>query len=362
MRTRSKLLVLGLLLTLIAAACGGSDTTETTGEGDTPTTSGASATTTAGGEETTTTAAMEPVELVAVAGSSVDFISLVPLAAWDILAEEGIVVEQRYLEEAPTAIQALTQGEAQIGTNIGVNVGVPAVEAGASLVDVVATQRPTWALAVAPDINNFADLDGKRIAVHGEASFTRAVSIYFSELHDFSYEELIIPGSEVRAEALAQGQIDGSVIDLPDVVQLAATYPGSFKVLSTIGEEFPELIEQDLWLSREWAEANPELATRVVQAVIEGMRRLSSDPEYALALATENLPDMDVAVLEELIAEYSSRDIWPADGLMTPERAYETLVFFQSVGEIDLGDLSEDSVSKYFDFSYLETALQNLDG
>ena len=199
----------------------------------------------------------ETINLVAVAGSSEDFIALVATAAWEILAEEGIVVEQRFLEDASTAIQAVTRGDAQIATNIGVNVGVPAVEAGANIVDVVATQRPTWALAVASDINSFDDLDGKRLAVHGEASFTRAVSQYFSRLHGFTYEELIIPGSEVRAEALAQGQIDASVIDLPDIVQLAKTYPGKFKVLSTIGEEFPELIEQDMWFDRDWAEANP---------------------------------------------------------------------------------------------------------
>jgi hypothetical protein len=100
----------------------------------------------------------------------------------------------------------------------------------------------------------------------------------------------------------------------------------------------------------------------VVQAIIEAMRRLTADSEYALALATENLPDMDTAVLEELVNEYATRDIWPSDGLMTAERAHETLVFFQSVGEIELGELNEDSVSKYFDFSYLEAALQNLDG
>lgn len=314
-----------------------------------------------GGGDTTAPAAEEPVELVAIAGSSVDFISLVPLAAWDILAEEGIQVEQRFVEDAATAIQAIQQGDAQIGTNIGVNVGVPAVEAGAALVDVVATQRPTWALAVAPDINSFEDLEGKRIAVHGEASFTRAVSNWFADIHGYSYEELIIPGSEVRAEALAQGEIDASVIDLPDVVQLSHTFPDSFKVLVTIGEEFPELIEQDLWLDREWAEANPELATRVVQGIVEANRKLTEDTDFALGLATENLPDMDEEVLAELVEEYSTRGLWPADGLLTPERALETLVFFNDVGEIDIGEPTEESLDKYFDFSYLEQALQNLD-
>jgi NitT/TauT family transport system substrate-binding protein len=300
--------------------------------------------------------------IIAIAGSSVDFIALVPVAAWDILEEEGIIVEQRFVEEAPIAIQAIEQGQAQIGTNIGVNVGVPAVEAGARIVDVAATQRPTWALAVAPDINSFADLDGKRIAVHGETSFTRAVSQWFAEENGFQYEELIIPGSEVRAEALAQGQIDASVIDLPDVVQLSHTFPDSFKVLTTIGEEFPDLIEQDLWLSVPWAQENPELAARVVKAIVEAMRKLTDDTDYALELAKEHLPDVDEAVLEELVNEYSSRGLWPADGLLTPERALETLVFFNDVGEIDIGTPTEESLSKYFDFSYIEQAREELGG
>lgn len=359
MRRLRNLAALIVVLGLVLAACGDGD------DGAESDTTQASSDTTAaeGGEGTGDSCQQdEPVELAAIAGSSVDFISLVPIAAWETLAEWDINVEQRFVEDASTAIQAIQQGDAQIGTNIGVNVGVPAVEAGASIVDVVATQRPTWALAVAPGIESFDDLEGKRIAVHGEQSFTRAVSNYFAEINGYTYEELIIPGSEVRAEALAQGQIDAAVIDLPDVVQLSQTYPGSFEVLVTIGEEFPELIEQDIWLDSEWAESNPDLATCVVQGIVGAMRQLTEDTDYALDLAVETLPDFDEEVLSDLVDEYSSRDLWPADGLMTPERALATLTFFNDVGEIDIGEVTEESLDAYFDFSYLEQALENLDG
>lgn len=301
--------------------------------------------------------------LTAIAGSSVDFIAMVPLAAWKILEEEeGIKVEQRYVEDGATAIQAMEQGEAVIGTNIGVNTGVPAVENGAGIVDVVATQRPTWALAVAPGISDFSDLAGKRIAVHGETSFTRAVSRYYAREHGYEYDELIIPGSEVRAEALAKERIDASVIDLPDVVQLGKEYPGSFKVLSTFGEQFPDLIEQDLWLNKQWAQENPELATKVVKAIVQANRRLTEDPKWGLEIATEALPDVDPAILEELLNEYAERKIWSTDGGLTPEKALTTLEFFVEVGEIDIETPTEEGLSKYFDFSYLEDALAELDG
>jgi NitT/TauT family transport system substrate-binding protein len=343
--------VLGTLVAalLVLTACGNGEGSDTTG---------------AAGEEPTTTAGGEPVVLQAIHGSALDFIQLVAIAAFQILEEEeGIIVESNFAQEAETAIQAIVQGDAQIGVNIGVNVGVPAVDAGAEIVDVVATQRPTWALAAAPEFETMEDLDGARIAVHGEQSFTRAVSVFFAEQYGYEYEELIIPGSDVRAEALARGEIDASVIDLPDVVLLQETFPDSFHILQTIGELFPELIEADVWLDAAWAEANPEMATAVVRSIVEACRRMTEDTDFAMQIATENLPEMPETVLQSLVNEYSERGIWPEDGLLTRERALTTLEFFQEVGEIDIETpITEESVDRYFEFSYLESALQELDG
>ena len=328
---------------MVLAACGNGETTDTT--------------------EVSTTAEA-PVVLQAIHGSSLDFIDLVAIAAFQILEEEeGIVVETTFAQEAETAIQAMVQGDAQIGVNIGVNVGVPAVDAGAAIVDVVATQRPTWALAAAPEFETMEDLEGARIAVHGEQSFTRAVSIFFAEQYGYEYEELIIPGSDVRAEALSRGEIDASVIDLPDIVLLQETFPDSFHILQTIGEQFPELIEADVWVDAEWAAANPDLATAVVKSIVQAARRMTDDTDFALQIAMENLPEMGEEVLQRLVDEYSERGIWPQDGLLTPDRALTTLEFFQEVGEIDIETpITQETVDRYFEFSYLESALQELDG
>ena len=365
-----RIAVLLAVCTLLLVACGGAEDPVADAGGAATAAPPAEEETDAGAPDTAATSAAgeatapadgEPVSLVAMHGSSPDFISLVPAAAWDICAERGIDVEYRFAEEASTVIQAMAQGAVQIGTNIGVNVGVPAVEAGAEVVDVIATQRPTWALAVRPDIESFDDLEGATIAVHGEQSFTRAVADWYAEREGFSYEQLIIPGSEVRAEALAQGQIDASVIDLPDVIQLSHVYPGEFEVLATVGETFPDLIEQDIWMDADWLSENRDVGVEVVTCLLEGIRRLDEDAEYALNLATETIPEMEPAVLEETIMEYQDREIWPTDGLLTRERAQETLDFFSEVGEIDI-DPAGVELEDYFDFALLEEALGNLDG
>lgn len=90
---------------------------------------------------------------------------------------------------------------------------------------------------------------------------------------------------------------------------------------------------------------------------------MTEDTDFALQIAMENLPEMDETVLQQLVDEYSQRGIWVEDGLLTPERALTTLQFFQEVGEIDIETpVTEETVDRYFEFSYLENALQELDG
>jgi len=349
--------IVPLVLTLLLAACGGgATTTTTTATGETTTTAG-DTTTTAG--ETTTTEAAEPVTLTAVHGSSPDFIALVPAAAWDLLAEQGIEVDQQYVEDGSIAIQALAQGEAQVATNIGVNVGLLAVQEGASIIDVMATQRPTWALVSRNEISSIEELAGLIMGVHGETSFTKAIADFYDEEYSLGMSQLIIPGSEVRAEALANDQIDASVIDFPDIVRLEATYPGSFNVLATIGETLPDLIEQDIWMNQSWIDENPELAQEVVSALVEGIRRLRDDNDYALSLASELLPDEDPAVLGELIAAYTDRGIWDPNGILTEETAQFTIEFFADLGEIDVDPATVD-LNEFFNFALLEGALGEL--
>ena len=302
---------------------------------------------------------MEDVNLVAIHGSSPDFIALVPAAAWTILAEEGINVEQRYVEDASIAVQAMVQGEAQIGTNIGVNVGLLAVEEGAEIIDVIATQRPTWAFVSRNEFSSFQELDGKIVGVHSETSFTKALADFYARLYNIDMEQLIVPGSEVRAEALANDEIDASVIDLPDIVRLTATYPGSFTVLQTIGETLPTLVEQDVWLAKAWVDENPELAQRVTEGLIRGIRRLIDDPEFAIETATAVLPDEDPALLEELIDEYATRGLWEPNGILTRDTAHFTITFFAETGEIDV-DPNAIDLDRYFAFDLLNSALDEV--
>lgn len=332
-----------LALALLATACGG----------------GAQPTDTTAAEPATTEAPAEEAQLTAVHGSSPDFIALPPAAAWEILGERGINVDFQFVEDGTTALQALSQGQAQIATNIGVNVGILAVEAGAPIVAVMADARPTWAFVSRDEFTSIEELQGGTVAGHSETSFTMTLAQFYNDEFDLNMDELIIPGSEVRAEAIANDELDASMIDLPDIVRLTEVFPDQFTVLERLSETLPQLVTVNIWMNTSWLEDNPELAKEVVKGLVEGVRRLREDPEFALRLATELTPDDDPAILEALIEEYTESNVWEPNSVHTREAAEFTVGFYADVGSIELDPEAVD-LETYFNFDLLEQALDEL--
>lgn len=358
MKNLQKLIFLGLAMValILVVACGDDDDDDDTGDGN-------GAATTPAGQETeqaTDQPTDQPqVNLTAVHGSSPDFIAIPTLAAWEILAEEGINVEQIYVEDAPTAIQTVVQGRAQIATNIAANAGILAIEQGANIKMLAAPQLMTWSLAATPDIQSIEELDGKQIAVHSETSFTRTVAESFAREFDISPDIIYVPGSEVRAQALANGEIDATIIDLSDIARLEQVAPGSFTILATLGETLGDILSAPMFIDSEWAEENPDIAVKMTEAVILALRRLNSDPEYALQLAQSALPEEDPAVLETLVNQHIERGIWPPDGVMNEETANATLQFYFENDQIDVDPATAD-LSQYHAFDLLNQALDNI--
>lgn len=347
---------LAVLALVLFVACGDDDDDDDgNGEATTP----AGEATTPAGAETEEPTDQAEVNLTAVHGSSPDFIAIPTLAAWDILAEEGINVKQIYVEDGPTAVQTVVRGDAQIITNVAANAGVLAIEEGANIKMLAAPQLMTWSLASTPDIETIPELDGKEIAVHSETSFTRTVAESFAREYDMSPNIIYVPGSEVRAQALANGEIDATIIDLSDIARLEQVAPGSFNILATLGETLGDILSAPMFIDSEWAEENPDIAVKVAEAVILGLRKLNDDPDYALQLAQEALPEEDPAVLETLVNQYIERGLWPPNGVMNEETANATLQFYFENDQIDVDPATAD-LSKYHAFDLLNQALDNV--
>ncbi|HEV2057177.1 MAG TPA: ABC transporter substrate-binding protein [Methylomirabilota bacterium] len=97
---------------------------------------------------------------------------------------------------------------------------------------------------------------------------------------------------------------------------------------------FPTLQASDKWIA-----ANPQLAERLVRAVVKTLKRMREDPESAVAVGQKIFPTMDVAVIRSIIA-IEKNTYYPA----ITEEAMRTLNQFQKQTGAVKGDVAYDKV------------------
>jgi len=97
---------------------------------------------------------------------------------------------------------------------------------------------------------------------------------------------------------------------------------------------FPTLQAGDRWIA-----ANPQLAERLVRAVVKTLKRMREDPESAVAVGQKIFPTMDVAVIRSIIA-IEKNTYYPT----ITEEAMRTLNQFQKLTGAVKGDVAYDKV------------------
>jgi NitT/TauT family transport system substrate-binding protein len=200
-RVRPALIVVGLVLAMTLAACGG-DT----------------ATTTAAGSDGGT---LEP------AGSlSVGLAAIPPVfpAALDMyVAQEmgffdtyGVEVTLRPFENGGDSARAASTGEVDIGA-VPTNVGVNLAAGGGELTGIVGISQPTWHVATTNDaLTSCEDLAGTTVAVDGAGQTRYGVLGIILESCGLSFDdvETVFIHAAPVIEGLVSGQIENAVMHL----------------------------------------------------------------------------------------------------------------------------------------------------
>ena len=141
------------------------------------------------------------------------------LLAWQQLKERGVEVTPRFFSKTDLAVQAVVGGEADMGAAAGITV-LKAIEKGISLKIFAEQVRNEWQLVTPVSIKDPKQLEGKRVAYHGPFTLTEALVKWTAIRYKLSPQWLIIPGSEVRAEALLRGQIEATPAEIADVLNI----------------------------------------------------------------------------------------------------------------------------------------------
>ncbi|HMA82551.1 MAG TPA: ABC transporter substrate-binding protein [Candidatus Binatia bacterium] len=263
--------------------------------------------------------------------SSADMGDIPSLLAWEQLKKQGIEVVPTFFPKTDLAVQAVVAGEADIGSAAGIAV-VKAVESGLNVRIIGEEVRNEWQLVTPVSITDPKQLDGKRVGYHAPITVTEALVKWMALHYKITPNWMIIPGSDVRAEALMRGQLDATPAEIADVLNILNAKPGQFHVLISYAKIFPQLIGSMYFARADYVQKNGALVESVLEAVLREHRSAEARPALIKENALRLLPETKPELVDAIAATYKELRIWDVNGGADRQRGDASIKFFEESG------------------------------
>lgn len=288
--------------------------------------------------------------------STADMGDVPSLLAWQQLKERGMEVIPRFFSKTDLAVQAVVGGEADMGAAAGIAV-LKAIEKGIALKIFAEQVRNEWQLVTPVSIKDPKQLEGKRVAYHGPFTLTEALVKWTAIHYKLSPQWLIIPGSEVRAEALLRGQIEATPAEIADVLNILEAKPTGFHVLISYAKIFPDLMGAVFFARSDYLQKNAADVEAVIEAVLQLHRLAEEKPSLIKENALKLLAGTKPATLDAISQSYKELRIWDVNGGLSRQRGDTTLKFFEESGLMKKGAVTYE---RAFTTEALEKVLRKI--
>ncbi|MEV2254226.1 ABC transporter substrate-binding protein [Streptomyces sp. NPDC050147] len=320
--TRAKrLAALALLSAVTAAACGGPGTQVR-----------------ADGKLSFTVALIEP-----------DLTTVPLLAAVDTLRGQGHEVDVVELAEPELAVEGLAKGDYAISAE-ATGPALSAIEQDAPIkiiADVVGNQ---WALYGRSAVSSCDDLSGRPFGIFSEGAVATAIAKDWVAAECGAGKRpdyLTIGGSDVRAQALASGEIDATPLEISDAVALESSGATGLTKVVDFAESLPDLHPQTVYANAAFLTRHREVAQEFVDALVREHGRINADPRHLVELVKKYLPEEDQDDVATTARRYRDAKLFDAAAL-TRRNVQGTIDFFARAGVIERGMTTRDAADLSF--------------
>ena len=264
--------------------------------------------------------------------SSISLYDLPAVLTHERLNSNGWNVRSVEFTRTDLNVQALAQGTIQLA-NSQVMDPVRAIQKGAKLFFLMENNGGEFVMIAKREIKDCKETDGKRFAIHGEASTTSlAVKLWLQNECKVNPNIMVIPGGENRIVALQNNQIDATLVQMGDWLNLDSQAPGRFHILRT-GNLF-NISGASYWANVEWLRKNEEVATAYIAELLKSFRMVHANPMILEPMVAKHLPDMPKHIIVPAIKAYIEVvRAWPQNGGDT-SILDDTVKFFTENGEL----------------------------
>jgi NitT/TauT family transport system substrate-binding protein len=288
--------------------------------------------------------------------SSADMGDIPSLLAWEQLKKQGIEVIPTFFPKTDLAVQAVVAGEADMGSAAGIAV-VKAVESGMNVRIIGEQVRNEWQLVTPVSLKDPKQLDGKRVGYHAPITVTEALVKWMANHYKITPTWMIIPGSDVRAEALMRGQLDATPAEIGDVLNILQAKPGQFHVMISYAKTFPQLIGSMYFARADYVQKNSAVVESVMEAILNAHRSIEERPSLVKENALRLLPETKPELVDATAATYKELRIWDVNGGASKDRGEASIKFFEESGLLKKGAVS---YSQAFDTGPLDKVLKKI--
>ena len=287
----------GMLLALIASACGGSTPAATSA----PSTVAAPA-----------TPAAPPTKVVVTYGSvAADVLPTYVALEAGLFLKNGLDVELQLISSSNAAVASLISGKAdftQAGGSeaISVNVG------GGDLV-IVALTSPTYSyiLEASSEIKTPADLKGKKVGISTAGSSSDvAVRVALKKIGidpDKDVSIVAIGGVPERTAAMQSGAIQATVANPPETLVLEKA--GFKPILDLAGLKLPAAVQGTI-VRRDMVTGKPDLVQKFVDSIVQSMAYMKKNRQATADVLKKYFKSSDDAAMLTTVDFYVS-EVFP---------------------------------------------------
>lgn len=280
-------------------------------------------------------------------------ITTVPvLAAVDAVRRQGHDVAVVELAAPELAIEGLALGNYAISAE-ATGPALSAIEQGAPVRIIADAVDNQWALYGRPGVSSCDDLDGRPFGIFSAGAVATAMAKDWVRTHcgaDKRPRYLTLGGSDVRAQALASGEIDATPLEVSDAVALESSRaPGAagLNELADFARTLPDLHPQTVYANADFLAEHRDVAQAFVTALVREHARINARPRHLARLVATYLPQEDRADAVRVAARYRTAGLFDAAAL-TRRNVQATIDFFARAGVIGRGMEAPDAADLSF--------------
>jgi NitT/TauT family transport system substrate-binding protein len=305
--------------------------------------------------------ALQAAEKVRVAlGDVVSVETLAFIVALERAKERGVDYELTSFAKEELAIQAIVNGQADLGVGTPYSV---IQKSKLPLRILFQVSRLVFFPVVAAEYKGWKDLDKQPFTFHARGSGTEAIGNILAKRNGITFgERSYVPGSDNRIIAMMNGQIKATILDLANKNKLLEMAGDKFHVLPGVDNPASDEV---VFASVDWVKNNPEQVKVVTEELLKLWREMQSNPQIIEEERSKRnlLADQPKEVLDEVVPFYTEA---AKEGLFDPEGGGEAAAkadfeFYTEAGQLE-GSPAELKVEDYWDLGPLESARKSVGG